>query len=248
MSKIENAIHELHRINSMQEGAGRLKEADPLLKFLVTIIYIITVVSFDNTDAVGELAMILYPLCMFIIGELSVGLCIKRIGYIIPFVCLVGIFNPPGSMVTLILKGIFTITAAYILIITTGIEDICAALARLHMPKIIVTLVLLIYRYITVLLEEVNRTVQAYSLRAPGQKGIAFRTWGPLTGQILLRSMDRASAVYESMCLRGCRGTFIYKNTVHMRLKDIALLAAFCGIMVLLRYVHVFEIVGDFII
>lgn len=248
MSKIDNAIHEMHRINSMQEGAGRLKEADPLLKLFVTLVYIVTVVSFDNTALTGELSMILYPLCMFLIGELSIGLCIKRIGYIIPFVFLVGIFNPPEAMATLMLKGVFTITAAYILIVTTGIEDICGALARLHMPKIIVTLVLLIYRYLTVLLEEVNRTVQAYSLRAPGQKGIAFRAWGPLTGQILLRSMDRASAVYESMCLRGYRGTLVNRHAVHMRFHDIVLLVVFCGIMVLMRNVNVFQIVGDFII
>ena len=49
---------------------------------------------------------------------------------------------------------------------------------------------------------------QAYSLRAPGQKGIHISAWGSFLGQLLLRSMDRAQALYESMELRGFSGEF----------------------------------------
>ncbi|MFQ6930295.1 MAG: CbiQ family ECF transporter T component [Eubacterium sp.] len=62
----------------------------------------------------------------------------------------------------------------------------------------------LIYRYINVLLKETKRiVVEAYSLRAPGQKGINFKAWGSLPGQLLLRSIDRATDVHNSMSLRG---------------------------------------------
>lgn len=54
--------------------------------------------------------------------------------------------------------------------------------------------------------------VQAYELRAPGQKGIHFKVWGSLMGQMLLRSMDRAEVIYESMCLRGFDGVFRLKK------------------------------------
>lgn len=70
------------------------------------------------------------------------------------------------------------------------------------------TQVLLTYRYVTVLLEEANRMTQAYSLRAPNQKGVHFKVWGTLAGQLLLRSMDRANEVYESMTLRGYQENF----------------------------------------
>ncbi|MDY4970728.1 MAG: energy-coupling factor transporter transmembrane component T, partial [Lachnospiraceae bacterium] len=68
-------------------------------------------------------------------------------------------------MFTLILKGIFTVLAAYLLIATTTIEKICYALHLLHVPGILITQFLLTYRYVTVLLKEVNRITQAYSLR-----------------------------------------------------------------------------------
>ena len=51
---------------------------------------------------------------------------------------------------------------------------------------------------------------EAYSLRAPGQKGIHISAWGSFLGQLLLRSMDRAEALYHSMLLRGFRGEYYY--------------------------------------
>ena len=51
--------------------------------------------------------------------------------------------------------------------------------------------------------------IQAYSLRAPNQKGIHISAWGSFLGQLLLRSMDRAQELYYSMLLRGFRGEFL---------------------------------------
>ena len=54
--------------------------------------------------------------------------------------------------------------------------------------------------------KETDKTLLAYSLRAPGQKGIFIKTWGTLVGSMMLRSIDRAVNVYESMMLRGFKG------------------------------------------
>ena len=58
------------------------------------------------------------------------------------------------SMVTLMIKGILTVIAIYILIITTTIDRVCMALRKIHIPEIIVMIIQLIYRYINVLLKE----------------------------------------------------------------------------------------------
>lgn len=62
-----------------------------------------------------------------------------------------------------------------------------------------VVVLLLTYRYLILLLQEGSRMSAAYALRAPYSKGIAFNAWGTLVGQLLLRSIDRAQTVYESM-------------------------------------------------
>ena len=76
------------------------------------------------------------------------------------------------SMLTLFCKTGFAVFASYVLIATTTMEQICYALRRLHMPQILVTVLLLIYRYLVLMLKEADRITQAYMLRAPGEKGV----------------------------------------------------------------------------
>ncbi len=197
----------------------------PLGKLLVCVIYIATVASFDKYDLQGMILMAVFPVFGFVVGELSFKEGMYRMRLILPLVLFVGIFNPffdrnvlfdigipvtggMVSMLTLMLKGFYCVLSAYVLIATTSIEEICYALRRLHVPKVLVMVILLIYRYFGLMGNEADRIATAYSLRAPGQKGINYKAWGTLVGQWLLRSMDRAGVVYESMVLRGVKGEF----------------------------------------
>ena len=76
---------------------------------------------------------------------------------------------------------------------------------------------------------------QAYSLRAPKQKGIHFKVWGSLSGQLLLRSIDRANEVYESMVLRGYHGEFPYAKVEHFRGEDYGYLLIWLIVLLFLR-------------
>ena len=82
------------------------------------------------------------------------------------------------------------------------------------MPKLLVTQFLLTYRYLTLLLEQADTMAQAYILRAPKQKGVHFKVWGSLAGQLLLRSIDRANNLYDSMLLRGYQGEYYYGGPI----------------------------------
>ena len=234
MSKINKAIGEIQNLTQMAEQDQWMNRIHPLVKLLLTVMYIGVTVSFDKYDFSGVLSMAVYPIIIFILSDLSFKNALYRMRVGLPMVCIVGIFNPffdkevagyielgttadgvmrtlvvtggVVSMLSLMVKGFLTVMAAYILIATTTIEKICYALRLIHVPKIIVTEILLIYRYITLLLTEAKRVVQAYSLRAPGQNGIKFSAWGSLVGQMLIRSMDRAENVYDSVCLRGVDG------------------------------------------
>ncbi len=79
----------------------------------------------------------------------------------------------------------------------------------------------------------------AYKLRAPSQNGINYKAWGTLVGQWLLRSMDKAERVYESMLLRGFTGDFrIRKKKV--RLADIFYPVIWIVIFVVIRHSGIF--------
>lgn len=234
-----------------------MNELHPLGKLLISVLYIFTVVSFDKYAVAPLILMSLYPIFGFVLGELSIRTGLYRMRLILPLVLIVGIFNPffdrdivlrigqigitrgVISMITLMLKGFYAVLAAYILIATTSIEKICYALRAIHVPKIIVIVILLIERYFYIMGEEADRIVTAYKLRAPKQKGIHYSAWGTLVGMWLIRSMDRAGVVYESMLLRGFKGDFD-TGKQKTKLFDIMYTAFWIIAFMIIRFVKLF--------
>ena len=223
----------------------------PLAKLAVTVVYIVSVMSFDKMDFDGLFVMLLFPVIWYQLAFIPVSTCFYRLRLVLPLVLAVGIFNPlldrqicgeifgfavsRGfiTMLTLMLKGVESLLASFLLVATTGIDSLCRALRKIHMPRLFCSLVLLTYRYIAVLLDEASAMMDAYMLRSPGQKGVAFKAWGSFLGQLLLRSMDRSRELYESMELRGGCGDFRYAEE-RARLKLSPLFAGLTAALILI--------------
>ena len=168
MNKMKRAIYEIQSLDALANENRWVNRLHPLVKLCVTILYIGITVSFPKYNLSSLLVMAVYPIILFVTGDISFWEGIRRLRVVLPLVCVVGIFNPffdreimiqvgnvniSGgvlSMLTLMIKGIFTVFASYLLIATTTIEKICYALRILHLPKIFVTQILLIYRSIQI--------------------------------------------------------------------------------------------------
>lgn len=263
MNKIRNAIYEIHHMDDMATKDQWVRHLHPLAKLFVTFFYIFTLVSFSKYDFGGVLGMGIYLLIMFCVADISLKRAARQMRIILLLTIMVGIANPfldyqvvtkiggfvitggMVSMITLMLKGIYAVLASYFLIVTTSIEQICYGLQCLHLPKPFLTMILLIYRYMIVLLKEAERISLSYEMRAPGQKGIHWKVWGSLAGQLLLRSIDRAQVVYESMLLRGYDGTF----QLRMKKKKTSTSVLYALIWILIfffyRRIPVFWLIGQ---
>ncbi|MFT4145358.1 MAG: cobalt ECF transporter T component CbiQ [Mobilitalea sp.] len=258
MSKISDAMYEIVEMDELAEKKTLIHQLHPLIKLIISILYITLVVSYDKYDIIGLLPMLLYPAIVFYLSDLSIKTALKKMKYVLPVICFIGIFNPffdhraliningiiiTGgivSMITLILKGIYALLAAFLLMATTGIERICYAFRLLHVPSILVTQILLVYRYIMVLMKEANAIMEAYSMRAPKEKGIRYRVWGSLLGQLLLRSLNRAENLYDSMLLRGFKGEYYYGKEQELDRYDYGYLFLWLLILVGLRFLYIF--------
>lgn len=257
------AVHEIHNLEDLAERGTLLCRIHPLAKVLVTIWYLLLVMSFGKYDITGLLGMSIYPVILMILGDISVRKAFCRMRPILFMVCLIGLANPlfdrellgtvggvgitAGmlSMATLFFKTLFAVAASYILIATTTMEQICYTLRKLRVPQILVTVLLLIYRYLVLMLKEADRIMQAYRLRAPGERGIRKSAWGSLAGQMLIRSMDRAQTVYESMTLRGFRGEFFLRGSFVPRRWSVFYGILWGVILAIFRCIPVFRIVGS---
>ncbi len=266
MNKMEKALHELGEMDELAARSSPIHRLHPAAKLLSTIAYILTVVSFHKYDLSGLIPLLLWPVLLFQLSGVEVRTCFYKLRIVLPLVMAVGLFNPffdrapqfalgglavsggVVSMLTLMLKGVFCLMASFLLMATTPIDSLCAALRRLHVPAMLVTLLLLTYRYVGVMTEELAVMTDAYHLRAPGQKGIHISAWGSFLGQLLLRSMDRAQELYSSMLLRGYHEHFHYADIRPFDKKDGLWLLASLGIFLLLRLVPVARLMGAFLV
>ena len=262
MNKMETALHELSQMDELAAQASPIHRLHPAAKLLTTILYIVLTMSFPKYDLSGLIPMLLWPVLLFQISGIPVRTCFYKLRIVLPLVMAVGLFNPffdrapllslgsltvsggVVSMVTLMLKGVFCLMASFLLMATTPIDSLCSALRKLHVPGLLVTLLLLTYRYVGVMTEELAIMTDAYLLRAPGQKGIHVSAWGSFLGQLLLRSMDRAQELYSSMLLRGYHEHFHYAEAGPFRLRDGLYTLGCAGVFLLLRFVPVARVLG----
>ena len=266
MNTMEKALRELGDMDDLAAGDSPIHRLHPAAKLLVTIAYIVTVTSFGRYDLSGLVPMALFPAVLFQVSGVPVKTCFYKLRIVLPLVMAVGLFNPlfdktplvrlgtlavsggVVSMLALMLKGVLCLTVSFLLAATTSIDRLCAALRRMHVPSFLVTLLLLTYRYVSVLGRELSVMTDAYRLRAPGQKGIHVSAWGSFLGQLLLRSADRAQELYAGMCLRGYNGRFYYVESEPFRVSDAGYLLGSAALFALLRFVPVARLLGVWIV
>ncbi len=225
MPNIVNAIYNIRQFDELARRESFIHRMHPLTKLLATLVYTVLLVSYDKYAIIALLPFIFFPIFVATAGRIPAGPLLKRLLYAEPMIIGIGLLNPlfdrgtttvlgytvsSGWLIflSIFLKGTLAVVAALLLIATTGMDGVALSLRKLKIPKIFVLQMMLTYRYIYVLLEEAARTTQAYALRAFNKKGLTREVWGPLLGQILLRTMDRAQRVYDAMCLRGFAGEY----------------------------------------
>lgn len=116
---------------------------------------------------------------------------------------------------TIAAKSWLSVQAALLLTFTTPFHDLVDALRDLRLPRILVTIISFMYRYLAVLGEEASRMLRARSARSAavaGRSGGGLR-WraavtGSMVGSLFLRSYERSERIYAAMQSRGFDGTF----------------------------------------
>ncbi len=234
MSNIAGSLYNIRYMDDLARMQTSVHRLHPLVKLVTTLAFLVAVVSFERYEIGGLLPFFFYPVIVIAAAELPAAAILKRLLVVEPFIIGIGILNPLFERQAFVLGGLtlsvgwitflsifikcgLTVAAAILLIATTGMDRLAAALRMLRVPRIFVLQLLLTYRYISVLAEEAARMLRAYALRSPGQKGIQRSAWGSFVGQLLLRTFDRAQRVYQAMCVRGFAGE--YNTGEHMRIK-----------------------------
>ena len=107
----------------------------------------------------------------------------------------------------LFFKSLGSVSCMYYLSLNTPIIDLLAALRRLKIPKLIIELMGLIYRYIFVLLDSANRIFTAQNSRS-GYSNLssAYRSLGTLVSKLFINAYKRSDDLYTALEARGYDG------------------------------------------
>jgi cobalt/nickel transport system permease protein len=264
-SEIDRAFYDIGRLDllaGMDTPAHRL---DPRAKVLVTIVYVICIVSFNRYEITGLLPFFFYPALMIGLGNLPVDYLLKKLLFVSPFVLFIGIFNPwldrsilvqlgplaiSGgwlSFISILLRFILSVGAALLLIATTGFPTVCLALNQLGAPRIFTVQLLFLYRYLFVLTEESMRMLRAHTLRS-FHKGIKLATAKQMLGNLLLRSMDRARRIHLAMLSRSFTGEIHLVRQFHFGWKEYFFTSGSIAIFILLRYYNIQILLGKLLL
>ena len=261
MTNPVKAIYNIRLMDDLARGETCVHRRHPLAKLVATVGFLIAVISLDKYEVSNLIPFVFYPLLLLIFSEIPAGPVINRILIVEPFIIALGIFNPifdrqdvligainisAGwlAFLSILIKGSLTVAAVVLLLATTGMERLTAAFRMLHIPRIFVLQLLLTYRYISLLAEEVGRLLRAHELRTPGHKGVAPAAWGSLAGGLLLRSFDRAQRIYQAMCLRGFDGDYNVGRVPSMNATDIVYMAVWLLVFAVARYYNVAVLFG----
>jgi cobalt/nickel transport system permease protein len=266
-AKIDRAFHDIGHLDTLAAGASPLHRLDPRAKVLTTVVFIITVVSFDKHEIASLLPFFLYPAIVIGLGNLPLGYLLKKLLLVSPFVLCIGIFNPwldrttmyqfgslaiSGGWVSfaaLLLRFVLTVGAALLLIATTGFSAICMALDQLGAPRIFTVQLLLLYRYLFILIAEAIRMLRAHALRSFNRKGrITFRVFQQLLGNLLLRTIDRAQRIHLAMLSRAFTGEIRLVRPFKFGYQEAFFLLGFSALFITLRATEVTACLGRLIL
>lgn len=265
MLSIDGVLLDFKRLDSLATGDSAIHRLDPRAKVLVTLVFIVTVVSFGKYELTAMVPFFIFPAVIIGLGNLPAGYIARKIALLCPFALVVAIFNPVFdrevlvrlgplaitggwiSCASIVVRAALTVGAAIILLAVTGFPAICRALERLGMPAAFAVQLLFLYRYIFVLTEEGGRASRARDLRSYGNKGLGMKTYGSLLGHLLLRTWLRAERIHMAMLARGFTGEFHTRQEFRFGRRELLFLLCWSTLFITLRLRNASQLLGSLV-
>ncbi len=229
---------------------------DPTIK-IISCLTCICFVIFTPPDRFLQFAgYFVLIFALILLSKVPIGYILKRSLVIVPFVILVTLFLPflkegevAGSWSigllsltitydglwifwNVLIKSYLAILSVILLTSTTKFRDLLKGLEKLCIPKILIMLLSFMYRYIFVLIDEVQRMEQARRARYFGKNYVRqIKTFSSMIALLFIRTYERAETIYQSMRARGFDGEILTLSSSHVRRADVFYFIIFVGVL-----------------
>jgi cobalt/nickel transport system permease protein len=256
---------DLSALDTLAYGDSPLHRLDPRTKVVVTGLFVATVVSFPKYAVTPLIPCWLVLILGITLGDLPIAPLFRRVGGGSVFAVLLATFNPLfdtrivthlGSIpisagwvsgVSIVMRCALTLSCGLVLIATTPLPDIARALERLRVPGLLVTILMLVYRYVFVLSAEGDRMLRARDLRTFGRRGRELHVAAALLGTLLVRTLERAERIHHAMLARGFTGALPSRRGERMGRADVLCLAGTALLLGIVRSVDLVQVVATLV-
>jgi len=198
-------------LSPYHHGESRVHRLPAWVKAALAAALVMTVVILPRDAWTGYAACAAFLALVAALARLPARALARRILLLEPFVlgvAALSLAQQGGAMVFLAMltKSTLCLVTMVLLSSTTRFSDLLGVLWRLRVPALLVTSLALMYRYLSLLVDEAARMSRARRSRSfAAGRGLAWRGSASVAAQLFVRSSERAERVYAAMCARGWR-------------------------------------------
>lgn len=229
----------IHFLDPYSHGHSVVHKLDPRIKFVLALAFILTI-SLTPTG-VWPIYVLLFAvvLSVEIASEVGVWRILRRAALAFPFVLAAlplvfstgstQLFTIPlgfGELIvfaeglerflSIAVRSWLSVQMAIVLASTTPFPDLLLAMRGIKVPRLLVAIFGLMWRYLFVMVDEAGRLLRARDSRSsrpetPGLKAGGTLAWrarvaGGMAGSLFVRSFERGDRIHAAMSARGYNG------------------------------------------
>jgi cobalt/nickel transport system permease protein len=238
-----------------REGNSLVHLLDPRLKIMMMLVFIIMVVTISYEKRHWLLVYLAVPLVLAGLSRISILHFLSKLFKLYPMILVITIFIPffplPNEtpqqflgisisssglqkFILINAKSILILFISIVLTTTTDFMMLSKGLEKLRMPSVMIAIISFIYRFIFLLIDEVERLLMAYQsryLKLSLSKRI--KIIASMIGLLFIRTYERGERVYLAMESRGFQGTIYTLNDLCWKRYDTLVAVIFLAILLL---------------
>ncbi|CAG0928978.1 Nickel transport protein NikQ [Thermoflexales bacterium] len=227
----------IHFLDPYRDRPSLIHALDPRVKFVLTLAFVLTMALLPVGAWPIYVLMLTLSLSITVLSELGLKYVLKRSLLALPFVLAAVplLFTVPGPalltlpigslsltvtatglerLLSIMFKSWVSVQVALVFAAATSFPDMLLAMRAVKLPRLIVSLFGLMWRYMFVLADEAIRLMRARSARSGAIEGLQpggsilwrAKVTGGLAGNLFIRSLDRGERIYAAMAARGYDG------------------------------------------
>ncbi len=183
----------------------------PVVPITVFIIALILILAVAQIPLRFYLDLLIYPLifaalsCIFVALFFGNGAPLVQVQF--PWFTWTIYNNGITIAVATFFRVLGGVSALFFLVLTTTMNDLFLSLRKIYVPKVLIEISLLIYRYIFVFMEDASKMTTAQKLRL-GQTGYfkRIRQTSLLAANLFIRTLEQGERTFIAMNARGYDG------------------------------------------